>query len=432
MTVGILRLSARLSAIVLCGLAVAWTSGAYAQPKELSVWTMGGDQPGWQKWLDAIKANYEKNNPGQSVKITYYDKNALLTALRTSLRAGQGPDVIYTEPDQIEFPDNGYFKPLENLVDWSKIEPWARGAWSRNGHTWGIPYSGYTNEIYYNKKLMKELGVTIPENGRVSQAQFLDILKKAKAAGMEPISLGTGDRPFTGAYLSFEPMLRKLGPDDYRKLLEGKLSYADPRVVEVLNFTRQIVDIGALPKSVATMSLTDSYAYFFNRRSLLFPQGTWYSQRAFAPPERGGQPDGFELGIMTYPEMDKGACNNCKTLAISGGYAINADAKNSDGAVKFLKEVAQPEMGELWTVNNFSLSGILFDASKVAGKNAAYFQDLAKLKQDATFFIGIPLNYLSGECREAFVQVINGGLPAGLVTVDDAVKRMNAACYKAS
>ena len=101
MTVGILRLSARLSAIVLCGLAVAWTSGAYAQPKELSVWTMGGDQPGWQKWLDAIKANYEKNNPGQSVKITYYDKNALLTALRTSLRAGQGPDVIYTEPDQI-------------------------------------------------------------------------------------------------------------------------------------------------------------------------------------------------------------------------------------------------------------------------------------------------------------------------------------------
>ena len=83
-------------------------------------------------------------------------------------------------------------------------------------------------------------------------------------------------------------------------------------------------------------------------------------------------------------------------------------------------------------MNNFSLSGILFDASKVAGKNATYFQDLAKLKQDATFFIGIPLNYLSGECREAFVQVINGGLPAGLVTVDDAVKRMNTACYKPS
>ena len=146
----------------------------------------------------------------------------------------------------------------------------------------------------------------------------------------------------------------------------------------MLNFTKQIVDMGALPKSVATLSLTDSYAYFYNRRSLIFPQGTWYSQRAFAPPERGGQPADFELGIMTFPEMDKGACNNCKTLAISGGYAINADAKNGAGAVNFLKEIGNPEMGELWTVNNFRLSGTLFDTSKISGKNAAYFQDLAK------------------------------------------------------
>ena len=64
---------------IACGLAISWASAANAQSKELSIWTMGGDQPGWQKWLDAIKANFEKNNPGQSVKITYYDKNALLT-----------------------------------------------------------------------------------------------------------------------------------------------------------------------------------------------------------------------------------------------------------------------------------------------------------------------------------------------------------------
>ena len=279
---------------------------------------------------------------------------------------------------------------------------------------------------------MKELGVTIPENGRVSQAQFLDILKKAKAAGMEPISLGTGDRPFTGAYLSFEPMLRKLGPDDYRKLLDGKLSYADPRVVEVLNFTRQIVDLGRVAEIRRDPVAHRLLRVFLQPAFAAVPAGHVVFATCLRAAERGGQPDGFELGIMTFPEMDKGACNNCKTLAISGGYAINADAKNSDGAVNFLKEVAQPEMGELWTVNNFSLSGILFDASKVTGKNAAYFQDLAKLKQDVSFFIGIPLNFLSGECRETFVQVINVGLPAGLVTVDDAVKRMNAACYKPS
>jgi multiple sugar transport system substrate-binding protein len=401
-----------------------------AQSKELTIWTMGGDQPGWVKWLDAISANFRKSNPGATVKITYYDKSALLVALRTALRAGQGPDIIYTEPDQIEFPDNGYLKALDDIVNWGNMQPWVRDGWTRNGHAWGVPCSAYTNEIYYNKKLMREIGVTLPPNGQVTQAQFLDILRKAKAAGIEPMVLGVGDRPFPGAYLSFEPMLRKLGPADYRKLLDGKLSYSDPRVVEVLKFVKEIVDLGALPKSFATMSLTDTYAYFFNRRVLMFPQGTWYTQRAFAPPERGGQPKDFEVGIMTFPAMDNGACNNCKTLAIGGGYAISADTKNLTLAAGFLKELGTPEMGTLWVVNNFSQSGIKFDASKVTGPHTAYFQELERMKEGAKFFVGIPLNFLSGQCREAFVQVINVGLPAGLVSVDDAVKRMNAACYK--
>ena len=409
---------------------VALSAPAAAQSKELTIWTMGGDQPGWIKWLDAITENFKKNNPGATVKITYYDKSALLVSLRTALRAGQGPDIIYTEPDQIEFPDNGYFKALDDIVNWGNMQPWVRGGWTRNGHAWGVPCSAYTNEIYYNKKLMRELGVTIPPNGQLTQAQFIDLIKKAKAAGIEPFSLGTGDRPFTGAYLSFEPMLRKLGLDDYKKLLDGKLSYADPRVVEVLKFTKEIVDLGALPKSVATLSLTDSYAYFFNRRVLMFPQGTWYTQRAFAPPEKGGQPADFEMGIMTYPAMDGGACNECKTLAIGGGYAINADTKNLSLASGFLKELGTPEMGTLWVVNNFSQSGIKFDTNQVTGPHKAYFQELERMKDNAKFFIGIPLNFLTGACREAFVQVVNVGLPAGLVTVDDAVKRMNAACYK--
>lgn len=426
-----LEQAARRAAIALFGLLLCLAPAVNAQTaRQLTIWTMGGDQPGWVKWLEAIRVNFEKNNPGATVKVTFYDKSALLVALRTSLRAGQGPDILYTEPDQLEFADNNYLKPLDTIVNWANVEPWARGGWTRNGHVWGVPYAAYTNEIYYNRKLMREIGVTLPPSGRVTQSEFMDILRKAKAAGIEPMVLGVGDRPFPGAYLSFEPMLRKLGPDDYRKLLDGKLSYSDPRVVEVLNFVKQIVDLGALPKSFATMSLTNSYAYFFNRRVLMFPQGTWYAQRAFAPPERGGQPADFEMGVMTYPAMDGGACPTCKTLAIGGGYSINADTKNLDLATGFLKEFTTLEMGTLWVVSNFSQSGIRSDPSKITGPYTVYFQDLEKMKAGATFFIGIPLNFVTGQCRETFVQVINLGLPAGLVSVEETVRRMNGACYK--
>jgi len=37
---------------------------------------------------------------------------------------------------------------------------------------------------------------------------------------------------------------------------------------------------------------------------------------------------------------------------------------------------------------------------------------------------------VTGECKEAFAQVLNSGFPGGLVTVDQTVQTMNKSCYK--
>jgi multiple sugar transport system substrate-binding protein len=44
-------------------------------------------------------------------------------------------------------------------------------------------------------------------------------------------------------------LLRKLGPDDYQKPFTGKLSFADPRVVAVLKWVKELADAGAYPKN---------------------------------------------------------------------------------------------------------------------------------------------------------------------------------------
>jgi multiple sugar transport system substrate-binding protein len=420
----------RIPMLLLAALLAASIGPVRAQERTLTVWTMGGDQPGWVKWLEAISANFEKSNPGAKLKITYYDKTALQVALKTSLRASTGPDIIYIERDQTDLTGAGYLKPLENVAPWDKIQPWAKDAWTVGGHAWAVPYSYFTNEIMYNKKLMAELGVKIPPNGQVGQAQFLDIIKKAKAAGMEPLVIGAGDRPFTGAYLTTELLLRKLGTDDYGRLLDGKLSWSDPRVLEVMRYAKEIIDAGALPKTFATMTLTDSYQYFFHKRGLMFPQGTWYTQRAFAPADRGGQPAGFEVGVMSWPKMDKGQCDNCRHLALSGGYGINADTKHPELATAFIKTMATPEMGALWTSLNHSPSGALFDAAKVTSPYSGYFVELERVRGGSKYFIGAPHQHVSGQCRDTFIQVLNKGFPAGLVGIDETVKEMNRGCYK--
>jgi len=397
----------------------------------ITLWSHEADEAAKVAWAETAARNFEKKNPGATVKFTWYQKEPLYAALKTALRAGQGPDIFYTEPDQTEYIENGFLLPLNDLVNWNNVEPWAREVWTHNGKVYGLPKEAYTVELYYNKDMMKKLGVTLPQNGQVGQAQFLDIIKKAVAAGMTPIVQGVGDRPYPGAYVLHETLLKKLGKADYGKLIDGKLSYKDPRVVDVFKYVKQLVDAGAYPKSYATLKLGESHYYFHTKPGgLMFPMGSFYTGRAFVPPDKGGQPENFPLGIMSMPAMDGGACNNCKTLAVGGSFSINAATKNPKLAAGLLNEMATPEMGNLWLTTILLQTGIKSDPSKVTGKYAPYFRELAERNKGAEYFIGIPIDHLKGQCRESFVQVMNTAFPGGLLTVDKAVEMMNQGCYK--
>jgi len=419
-----------LTVTIVAGLFAMSIAVSAAAETTITIWSHEADEPAKVAWREKAARNFEAKNPDVKVKITWYDKPALNAALKTALRAGQGPDIFYDEPDQTEYITNGFVLPLDDLVNWGNIYDWARAVWTYNGKTYALPQEAYTIELYYNKELMKKVGVTLPPNGQVGQDQFLDIVKKSNGAGITPIAQGVGDRPYPGVYMSEEALLRKLGKDDYGKLLAGKLSYKDPRVVEALTFVKTLVDAGAYPKSFATLKLGESPYYFHTKPgSLMFPMGSFYTGRAFVPPDKGGQPENFPLGIMSFPAMDRGACNQCKTLTIGASFSINAATKNAKLAAGMLNEMATPEMGTLWLSTILLQTAIKSDASKVTGRYAEYFRELADRNKDAVYFIGIPRDHIEGKCRDTFTQVLNTALPGGLLTVDKAVDMLNQGCY---
>ena len=235
--------------LLAAGLGSAFPGRARAEDVTLTVWTHEADEDAKVAYRELAAKNLEAARPGVHVKITWYEKNPLLAALKTALPAGQGPDVLYVEPDWTEYVDAGYLAPLDDLINWNNIQPWARAVWMHNGKTYGVAQEAYTNEIYYNKDLLKKLGVELPANAQFTQTQFLDLVKKAKAAGIVPIAQGVGDRPFPGAYIIGEALLRKLGKDDYTKLWTGKLSFSDPRVVAVFTWVKELVAAGAYPRT---------------------------------------------------------------------------------------------------------------------------------------------------------------------------------------
>jgi multiple sugar transport system substrate-binding protein len=404
---------------------------AHAEDVTLNVWSHEADEDAKVALREQAARDLEKAHPGIKVKITWYEKNPLLAALKTALPAGQGPDVFYVEPDWTEYVTAGYLAPLDDLVNWKTIQPWARKVWVHDGKTYGLPQEAYTNEIYYNKDLLKKLGVELPANAQFTQAQFLDLVKKAKAAGMTPIAQGVGDRPFPGAYIVGEGLLRKLGKDDYRKLFTGGLSFQDPRVVEVFKWTKELVDAGAYPKNFMTLKLGESHYYFYSKPgALMLPMGSWYTGRAFVPEDKGGQPKDFPLGVMQFPAMDGGACNQCKTSAIGASFAINAASKQKALAAEFLDAMSTPAMGKKWIETVYLQSAVDVDVKNFSGPYAAYFTELMERQKGADYFIGGPRDMVQGACKDNFAQVMNSAFPGGLTGVDETLKLMNTACFK--
>ncbi|AMJ60999.1 ABC transporter substrate-binding protein [Bosea sp. PAMC 26642] len=420
-----------LSAIMLGAALLAGTAAGAQEPKQITMWSNWPDEPAKKDWVSARVKDFEAANKACSVKLSFIPKADIYTQAKSAVRTGQAPDIFYMEPDQPEFLAGGFLEPLDDHIDLKGLEDWAKPAWTSKGKVYGLPVEAYTVELYYNKDQVKKVGVEVPASSQLTQAGFLDLVKKGAAAGITPVSQGVGDRPFPGALLTYESLLRKLGKDDYGKLMAGELSYKDPRIAEVMGWMKELVDAGAYPKSFATLKLGESHYYFYQKPgALTFPDPSWFTGRAFAPAESGGMPTDFPLGIMQFPAMDKGACPTCKTLAVAGSYVLYSKSKNKDCAGALLKSMATVENGTKWMEQVSLQTGLKSDPAKIKSPREAYFKELNARNEGVDYFFGTPLFHYRAKCAETFTQVMNNAFPAGLISVKDAAEKMDAACLK--
>ena len=416
-----------IKSLMLAVMVMAFTLMSAKAETELTLWSHWADHESKRAFVEGAARAFEEANPGVKINITWYEKKALYAALKTSLRAGQAQDIFYAEPNQVEYLENKLLYDLSDSISWDKVEGWAKDSWSYEGGVYGLPLEAWTVEMYYDKKAIANLGIELPANKQLSQAQFLDMVKAAAEKGITPMSLGVGDRPYPGAFLTHEALLQTLGLEDYDKLLNGELDWGDPRVRQALEFVKSLVDAKALPNSFSTLNLGESHFYFHTKPgAATFLMGSFYPSRAFNPPDKGGQPKGFELGVMMYPALDGAACPNCKSITIGGSYVVNAASENAELAGKFLNSFATPEMANKWLDTALVQTGIKADPSKIKGPNAVYFKELAEIDSMCEFYDALPMGVMTGEAREVFTQVVNQAFPAGLLGVDDVIEKMNA------
>jgi multiple sugar transport system substrate-binding protein len=403
-----------------------------AAPVKLVFWSHWSTEPTKQEVLRAAAAILEERHPNVKVEFTWWNKTDMFAAMRNAFTAGTGfPDIFYWDRLALEFIPAGWLDDLTTDIDWSQVQGWAKDSWTRPGPdgktgVWAVPLETETEEIYYNKDIFDRLGVTVPDNYTFTADEFYDLCVKARAAGYDCFSNAIGDYSTMAAYLNNYVLVRQLGADDLISLFEGKKSWEDPDVVEAMTYVKRLLDIPVYPATFSTMKLVESHVYFHTQqKAAMFMVGSWYTGRAFVPPDKGGQPAGFRLGMLRYPNMPNGKGDNIRLSAVAGAISVADKSPNKALALELLQIIASTDIGNLWVEKTAGQTGMI--TTTTGGPWEDYFTEYNKVHQGETV---VPFTYAMiapPDYNQTYLAVLCQGLPLGQVTLQQALDKMEEA-----
>ena len=411
-----------------------------AHAAELQWWSHWAIEDNKKTVLFEVKRRFEAKNPGNTVTITFYEKKNMFPALRGAFTAGSGfPDVFYYDMDVPEFMATGWLADLTASVRWENIEPFGKAFWTRPGPggktgIWAIPVEAASDELYYNRKLFKELGITVPPGYAFTQDQFKDVVAKCTKAGYAAFATGAADRDWAAHYIPNALLTDKLGADEVMRLMRGEISWKDPRVVEVFHYYTELIDLGAYAKTLNSMTLAEAHRYFHTeQKACMFPVGSWYTGRAFVPPDKGGQPKDFELGMLNNTLMKDGKGHGQKFLGVAGSLAVAAKGPNLPLALKVADTFADVEIGNLWMAKTGVQTGIKTDPSRIDSPLKWYFDEYSRVNKN-TKWVDLTAQQVRVVMKpglwDVYVATVNQGLPNKLLGPDEALAKLEEARLK--
>jgi len=419
---------------------VAMLLAGAADAAQLTWWSHWAVEDSKKSVLFEAKRRFEAKHPGNTVEITFYEKKNMWPTLRAAFTAGSGfPDVFYYDNDVPEFIAAGWLADLASGIRWENIEPYGKAFWTRPGAggkvgTWAIPVEAASDEIYYSKKLFRQLGITVPPSFAFTQDEFKEVVAKCAKAGYAAFATGAADREWAAMYIPDALLLSRLGFDELKRLGRGELSWKDPRVVEVFRYYKELIDLGAYAKTLTSMTLAEAHRYFHTeQKACMFPVGSWYTGRAFVPAEKGGQPKDFELGLLQNPLMKDGKGHGQKFLGVAGSLAVAAKSPHLALAIEVANAFADVEIGNMWMARTGIQTGIKTDPARIDSPIKWYFDEFARVNRN-TKWVDLTAQSMKLVMKpglwEVYVATVNQGLPNKLIGPDEALAKLEEARLK--
>ena len=359
-----------LTAAMAAGMTSGMTMTGFAEEDKPTIrWvSQGVGETGWEGLTVPILEKFEEET-GIHVEAEFYSFNDLFEVIETKSASGNADfDVMSVDVTYVsKYGSSGYLEPLdpyftdEDKAKWDEAS-YTAGVWEDT--MYAAPENTSCQELYYNKTLLEEAGIELPENDaehRLTYEQVADMAKQAQEA-LDP----DGSKGIIG--LDFQQVSRiyqmnmlpnsmggaNISEDGYS--LDGVVN-TEPWI-KAMTWYQGLVNDGIASRGYDADQLGDM---FYSGKMVFMVGGTW---------TRNGMTCDDEIDC-TYAPCFEGYEDKVATSTGSWYFGINSQSENKDAAAEFIKYFTLGEGSDMWLSINGDVPSRLDKQEEIANdKNA--------------------------------------------------------------
>lgn len=401
----------------------------------IEVWSHFANEPTTRSIIEGVFEAYEAEHPNVNIEVTWWDKNPERDAIRTAMLSGgaDAPDITTFDTEDVDWVEAGWLVDLSDSLPWDNFIGGTKDAETYPGidGVYKFNFASTIDYLLYNRAIFEELEIEVPDDFQFTQDEFLDVVRKCHEAGYAGVADAIGNRPFPGTYPTWTALLNKVGGEEFGKYFRGEQSWDTPEVREVLQWVADLGEAGLWPETFSTMTIDEYHLYFHTQqKACMLYNGSWYTARAFAPVENGGQDPDFHFGMLRYPAMDEAQGNNLLRGSFPTGYAVISTSDHIDIAKDILLFWASsPRFGAMQELLNNAPSAIKYTADDIPEALLDnpwqwYWDEFALVYGDLDIYV--PSGAACGDFNAAVESALNQGLPLGLLSVDETIEILDS------
>ena len=318
------------------------STGSTGNAVTVTWWHNSNTDPG-KAYYDQVAKDFEAKHPGVHIEVSAMQHEDMLTKLDAAFQSGDAPDV-YMERGGGELADHVTAGLTKDLSEVSKDTIGKLGGsvagWQVDGRTYALPYSLGVVGFWYNKSLFQKAGITAAPT--TWDELYADV-DKIKAAGIEPISVGAGDK-WPAAHYWYYFALRECS----QQVLTGAvktLKFSDPCFVKAGEDLQKVIATKPFNKGFlstpAQAGPTSASGLLATGKVAMEMQGHWEPgvMQGLTADHKGL---GDNLGWFPFPSISGGSGDPAATLGGGDAWAVSQDAPKE--AVDFVNYLLSDEV----------------------------------------------------------------------------------------